>query len=144
MATSNTVGANHTLHITPPAMNDMLDSALWGAKVRQISDTGTIGNATSDIGSTIKLGKLKVGDIPLQFNVNYTAMTAAVTGTIGDGNNASRYGAITSMAAAGKQVIPSAVQAIDGNFTDIVITTAGANANANGTINLTTLFSRKE
>lgn len=144
MSTSNTQGTNYALHIAPPSMNNLIDSALWGGKLRVQVDTGTVTSGSSDINSTIKVGRLKKGDCPIGFDAVYTAMTAALTANIGDGSTANAFGALASMASAGKQTVPSGNKAALTDDTDIVLTLAGANANANGTIVFTTYFTRKE
>lgn len=58
--------------------------------------------------STVKIARLPIGASILGFLINHAATTGAVTAMIGDSGDADRYvltAGVTSMAAAGKQVV---------------------------------------
>ena len=100
-----------------------------------------------DSGSTIKIARLPKGAMIVAFGLTYEALGAAVTAQIGDSGDADRYvlaGGITSMVAAGSQLVfprtgdysfTTAGVVTDGtvgwgyrmaDWTDIILTTGGA------------------
>lgn len=126
MSTSDTLGVKTTIATTPTPSTVM--DAFWKGKVRVQVDKITTVIASMDIGSTIKMGLIPKGAFVLGFFVVHGAVAGAMTANIGDGTTAARFGAITSMNAAGKQIIPSSDPhtALTAD-TNIVLTTAGSN-----------------
>jgi len=112
-------------------------------------------------GSTIKIARLPKGAMVLFFHLVHAAMTGAVTGAIGDADDADRLveaGGIASMAAAGTQIIlprqgdytitPAGVWTagtvgvgyIYTADTDIYITTGGANITGDTRFDIATYY----
>jgi len=113
-------------------------------------------------GSTIKIARLPKGAMPLAWLLVHAAMTGAVTGAIGDADDPDRLvvaGGISSMAAAGTQVIlprqgdytitaagvytagTVGVGYIYTAETDLYITTGGANITGDTRFDITTVYS---
>lgn len=126
MATGTHYGDKTTIAMAPTPSTVM--DAFWKGKLRVCVDKITTIIATMDIGSTISMGLIPKGAYVLGFFVVHGAVAGAMTANIGDGTTAARFGAITSMNAAGKQIIPSSDPhtALTAD-TYIVLTTAGSN-----------------
>lgn len=132
MAASTQYGANYaTAKAATPAT--LLRHAQWGGKVRVQRDVATL-TSDSDIGSLIYIGRLRKGTLPLRVIIK-GATAKAVTGTIGWAGSAAALGTFTTLATALPQILmPTSPNEVLTEDTEIYITTAGANADANDVI----------
>lgn len=134
-ATTGMKGVNYTINAAP--LPGSLKSPLWGGQVIAKVDSIVFAATGWDSGSTFYMGRVPKGCYVLGFDVISALMTNAVTMTIGDGTTADLFGAITTLAAASKQHIPSSVPTTKLTAdTDILLTTGGANCAAAGTFML--------
>lgn len=130
-ASTGLKGVNYTINAAP--LPRTLKSPLWGGQVVTKVDSITFDASNWDSGTTFYMGRVPKGCYVLGFDVISAAMTNAVTMTIGDGTTADKFGAITTLAAASKQHIPSSVPTTKLTAdTDILLTTGGANCGAAG------------
>lgn len=129
MSTSNTFGDKATI-AAAPTPSTMMDS-YWKGKIRCSVDHIATSATTMDSGSTISMCLTPKGAFIVLITAVYGAMSNAVTANLGDGTTAARWGALTTMASAGKQVVPSSdpLTALTAD-SYVVVTLGGANCGA--------------
>jgi len=105
MAT-DTEATNFAVKNAIASASDFLARSLNGGQIYCQIDYDEVDSIAS--GSTLMIGKVPKGATIVACIVAHGAGTNAVTGTIGDADSVARWGAVTTMAAAGVQVVTKA------------------------------------
>ena len=113
----------------------------WIANLKASHDEYTVPAATALAGSIVTMGRIPKGSRVLFHVITYSAASAAVTATIKVGSTTD--GAITSMTAAGSQVVGALIASSGTPITadaNVTLTTADATAPAAMNFTLTTFY----
>lgn len=134
MAASSGLKANYyTINAAP--MPSTLGSPLQNGECVIKGDFIAFDASNWDSGTTFYMARLPKNSFLIMTILISDAMTNAVTGQIGDGTTAGRFGSWTTLASASKQVIPNPdLKTLITADTDILCTTGGANCGATGNL----------